>query len=145
MYADECARIIGLRVRLRRQQRLRIDVEAMGFAGAEPRAGHREDSRSAAVVDHYGARLQMGIEPFEAQPGRRVCAGAERETGIHAHHECVRLAHLFVIRADPQALAEPHSVEVAQPFALPDTILHWLDSNVLSREAEMRTEPARQL
>lgn len=82
---------------------------------AEPSGGDHEYPRAPAVVDDRHAQGEMAVEPFEAQGGRGIRAGAEREAEIERDGDCAKGLHPLVDRADVdvQALAEAHCVEVA--------------------------------
>ncbi|PNG64670.1 hypothetical protein TI06_22940, partial [Vibrio vulnificus] len=58
-------------------QGLWIDVGADRPFGAEQQRGDGEDSRAAAEVEHLPAGQFLAVEPFQAQRGGRVGAGAE--------------------------------------------------------------------
>ncbi len=69
----------------RRDQRLRVDVEAARRPCAEPQRCQRQHAGAAAEIDHRAAARRMSVEPFETERRRRVRARAESEPGIHGH------------------------------------------------------------
>src|SRR5262249_17530686 len=79
------------------------------------RRGYRQDSRAAANVEQ--ARRLVLLQQLEAEPGRRVRAGAEGAAGID-HYRGPVGRRLFPRRADPGA-ADPASVGENAPPALP--------------------------
>ena len=61
---------------------------------------------------------------------------SERQSRVHAHDHRARLGNLLVMGADPQALPEPHGMKVAQPLALPNTVLDALARQAAGGDAE---------
>ena len=122
---------------MRGGQRLRIDVERIGRARAEFRGGDREHAGAAAVVDRELAvlgvlhRATRGTSPSSAcVPVPKARPGSSRTTTAPGVCTCAWCGD------DPQALAETHRVEVAQPFALPDAVRERLEREPLAGNAQ---------
>ncbi len=61
----------------------------------------------------------LAVEPFQAQCGGRVGAGAKRQARVQQQIDRVRLGSSVPARHDPQALAETHRLEAVHPAAFP--------------------------
>ena len=61
----------------------------------------------------------LAVEPFQAQCGGRVGAGAEGQARIQQQVHRVWLGSGVPARHDPQALTEAHRLEVVHPAAFP--------------------------
>jgi hypothetical protein len=86
----------------------------------------------------------MFIEPRQAQRGRGMSAGAERQPRIERHHDRVGRGHALVMRADPQPPPEAHGVKVPQPLALPGPIGHLPRGDAGGIEPQGRAQRAAQ-
>ena len=106
--------VVG-RVPLARLDRLRVEVERQHRGEAELRGGDREHAGAAADVEHAAARL--GLEQLEAEPRRRMPAGAEGAAGIDHDRDRVRV-RLLPGRADPEP-ADPDGLVELPPAVLP--------------------------
>ncbi len=133
---------VGRSVFPRRLQCLRVDVEALRRACPEPHGRQGQHARAASIVDDLARKGRMRVQPFEAQRGGRVRAGAEGEAGVKSNHARLGILDLLVMRADPQALAEAHGVKIAQPLALPRPIGQALHLELPRWQAERFAQAA---
>src|SRR6185437_15138509 len=102
--------------RLGGDESLGVDVEAFDMRGAEFHGRESEDAGAAPVVDDTRAGLEMIVEPFEAERGRWMRAGAEREARIELHHGRAGLGDTFVMGRDPEPPPETHGTEMSEPL-----------------------------
>ena len=58
-------------------QRIVVDVDGDGVARAELACSDRQKARARADIDDRGAAERPLLQETEAEPGRRVMAGAE--------------------------------------------------------------------
>ena len=86
---------------LRRVQRLRIDVEGGRVRGAELEGGERENSRSAAEVEHALAPFDRAVQPLEAERRGRMRSGPEGEAGIEVEDDGPGIAAELLPRVTP--------------------------------------------
>ncbi len=82
------------------------------------RQGPESRSRNRSRCTARG--LEVRIEPLQTQRGRRVRAGAERETRIEPDDTGIGCRHRLVVRTDPDSLAKAPGMKVFEPLALPD-------------------------
>lgn len=87
--------------------------------GAQQQGGNRQNPRAAAEIQHVAVFQVLAIEPFQAQRGGRVSAGAERQAWVQQQVHRVRLRGGVPARDNPQALAEAHRLEAIHPAAFP--------------------------
>ena len=101
-------------------QRLRIDVDGDGVRGAELQGGDAQDSGAAAVIDHRAAGEVQRVQHLQAQRGRRMRAGAERQPGIEPHDHGIGSSGASAsVGAHPQPPPEAHGLPVGKPDAFP--------------------------
>ena len=85
-----------------RRDRVGIDIHAERDARAELHGGDGQYTRTAAVIEHAHAAVDAALEPAQARAGGRMAAGAERETGIEADVDRLRVRCVVPRRHDPQ-------------------------------------------
>ncbi|MNS96940.1 hypothetical protein D3C72_1312580 [compost metagenome] len=106
---------------------LRIYVDADDTGGAQLQGGDAEDAGAATEVDHSLAGQIQPVQPLQAERRGGVGAGTEGQTRIQHDVDRIRVRHVAPARADPEALAELHGVEVIHPLAHPVLVLQLLD------------------
>ncbi|MNQ61768.1 hypothetical protein D3C85_760890 [compost metagenome] len=123
---------IALGIVTRGFQGLEVDIGAHGLFGTQQQGGDGQDAGTAAKVQHFAVFQVLAVQPFQAQGGGRVGAGAERQARVEQQVDCVRLGGGVPARHDPQALAEAHGLEVVHPAAFP--VLVFDDLAVMFRQ-----------
>ena len=64
---------------------------------------------------------------MQTHRGRRVSAGTKGQSWIKHHIDCILIRNIAPARANPQAFAETHRVEVIHPLAFPVFIFQLFD------------------
>ncbi len=105
---------------------LRIDVDADDPGGPEFQRCDAEDAGAATKVDHGLASQIQPVQPLQAERRGGVGTGTEGQTRVQHDVDRIRVRHVAPARADPQAFAELHGVEVIHPLAHPVLVFQLL-------------------
>ena len=123
----------------------RVAVSACGSmskqcAVARAQLGRRDGQHAgtAAKINDALTVNNMTVQPFQAQRRGGMGARSERQSRVHPHDDRARFGHFLVMRADPQSLPKAHRMEIAQPLALPNTILDALGLHRCRRNLQSR-------
>ena len=106
---------VHARVLARRLDRGLLDVDAEDRGEPEQRGRDREHAGAAADVEQ-GAALEL-LQELQAEPGRRVRAGAERAAGVDDDREGI-VRRRLPRRSDPER-ADAHRLVERPPPVLP--------------------------
>ena len=109
------AHAVGECIALGRLDRLGVEVDRVDRLEPELRGCDRQDSGPAACVEEVSERNVE--QQLEAEPCRRVCACAERATGVDHHRDRVGIG-LLPRRADPDR-TDPNRPVEGPPAVLP--------------------------
>lgn len=97
---------VALRVVPRCAESLGIDVDRLHPRGPEKGCRNPEDARAASVVEDLLTTMQVCLEPFQAQAGRGMAAGAEGKPGIEDKGRPIGRMVWVPTWTDPEPLAD---------------------------------------
>ena len=89
-----------------------VNIYADGGACAEFEGGNGQNAGAAAVVQYAFAAFELRVEPFEAEAGGRMAAGAEGKARVELQVDGVAVGRFVPRRGNPQAVGNLNRVEL---------------------------------
>ena len=103
-----------------------VNVAGKGIRGAEQQRRDRKYPAAAAEIEHLFSAVNMLLQCRQAQPRRRVAAGAEGKTRIQDELHAPARLRLLPLGHDQQPLADLHGLVELLPVVFPVGVLHIL-------------------